>query len=71
MGRCHLTGLHTYDLLRNPSYYNIYQYEAADVEGRDKLIDDGDDDDTNNAFQSDFVRLILNLAYIHEDERLQ
>jgi hypothetical protein len=69
MGRCHLTGLHTYDLLRNPSYYNIYQYEAADVEGRDRLIEDGDNDDTNNAFQSDFVRLILNLPYIHEDDR--
>jgi hypothetical protein len=41
------------------------------VEGRERLIDDGDNDDTNNAFQSDFVRLVLNLAYIHEDERLK
>ena len=70
MGRCHLKGLHTYDLLRNQNYYNQFQYEAADVEGRDKLIEDEDQDDSNNAFQSDFVRLILNLAYIHEDERL-
>ena len=50
MGRCHLLGLHTYDLLRNPFYYNQFQYEAADVKERGKIIDDGDNDDSNNMF---------------------
>ena len=50
MGRCHLEGLHSYDLLRNPQYYNLFQYEAVYTKDREKYINDGDRDDSNNAF---------------------
>lgn len=68
MGRCHLTGTHTYDILRNPSYWQAFQYIAASVPERNKFIKDGDDDDGNNSYQSDLVRLVLNLSFLSEDE---
>lgn len=68
MGRCHLTGTHTYDILRNPSYWQAFQYIAASVPNRNKFIKDGDDDDGNNSYQSDLVRLVLNLSFLSEEE---
>lgn len=45
-----MTGIHTYDLLRNPSYVEQFQYFAAYLPDRDSLIvDDDSDEDNNNA----------------------
>lgn len=68
MGRCHLTGIHTYDILRNPVYWQSFQYISAAIPDRWKYIKDGDDDDTNNPEQSDFVRRILNLSFLPPEE---
>lgn len=68
MGRCHLTGIHTYDILRNPVYWQAFQYISAAIENRGKYIKDGDNDDSNNHDQSDFVRRILNLSFLPPDE---
>ena len=40
---------------------------AAEDERNDMIIDD-DDDESNDAAQSDFVRVALNLAYLTETE---
>lgn len=37
---------------------------SPSVNNREKYIKDGDDDDSNNVYQSDLVRLVLNLAYL-------
>lgn len=47
-GRCHLQGVHTYDILRNPKYIQMFQYVSPAIENREKFIKDGDDDDDNN-----------------------
>ena len=59
-----MTGCHTYDILKNPQYVTAFQYYAADLPSRDDFILDNDDSDENNSGQSDFVRIILNLAFM-------
>jgi len=63
-----LTGIHTYDLLRNPSYIQAFQYYSADLPDRDAFIIDDDDDQDNNNAQSDYVRILMSLAYIKPHE---
>lgn len=60
--------MHTYDILRNPHYYQAFQYYAANLDGRKDYIIDGDDDDKNDCAQSDLVRIVLNLAFLSEEE---
>lgn len=67
-GKFHLKGVHTYDLLRNPLYQQAFQYFSADLDDRKEYIVDGDDDDTNDCAQSDLVRIVLNLAFLTEDD---
>ena len=67
MGRCHLQGIHTYDILRNPAYYQEFQYFSPAIPNRNNLIKDGKKGD-DKGYQSDLVRLILNLAFIRQDE---
>lgn len=46
----HLTGIHSYDILRNPTYVTLFQYYSADLPDRDDfIIDDDDNNDNNNA----------------------
>jgi hypothetical protein len=59
-----LQGVHTYDLLRNPAYIQAFQYYSADLADRDHFIIDDDDSEDNNNVQSDYVRVLLSLAYI-------
>lgn len=63
----HLTGVHCYSILRNPTYCHAFQYYAA-YENRAALIKDDDDDSTNDAAQSDIVAIALNLAYLTEEK---
>ena len=64
----HLQGVHTYDILRNPIYTQAFQYFSADLADRKDYIIDGDNDETNDCAQSDLVRIILNLAFLQEEE---
>jgi hypothetical protein len=57
-------GIHTYNILRNPYYVHAFQYVSPYMENRNNLIKDGDNDDSNNAYQSDLVKMALNLAYM-------
>ena len=50
MGKCHLQGIHTYDILRNPAYVQAFQYVSPHIPNRESYIKDGDDDDANNAY---------------------
>lgn len=59
-----MIGIHTYDILRNPNYNQQFQYFSADLPGRDDFIIDDDDDNENNNAQSDYVRILLSLAYL-------
>ena len=50
MGRGHLQGVHSYDILANPLYLDDFQYFSADMEDREKyIIDDDEDEDNDNA----------------------
>jgi len=54
--------------LRNPIYSQLFQYYAADLDDRADYIIDGDTDASNDCAQSDLVRIILNLAFLTEDD---
>lgn len=59
-----LQGTHSYDILANPLYFDDFQYVSAAEDDRNDIIIDDDDDEGNDAAQSDFVRVALNLAYL-------
>mmetsp|Transcript_33793 Transcript_33793/g.44593 ORF Transcript_33793/g.44593 Transcript_33793/m.44593 type:complete len:100 (-) Transcript_33793:172-471(-) len=63
-----LQGVHSYDMLANPLYFDDFQYITASREDRDLLIIDGDDNEGDDAAQSDLVRVALSLAYMTEEE---
>lgn len=63
-----IQGVHSYDILANPLYYDDFQYVSASLEDRMKYIIDDDDDEGNDAVQSDIVRLALNFAYMKEED---
>ena len=68
INKCHLEGIHTYDILRNPTYVQNFQYVSPNIEDRENIIKDGDDDNENNAYQSDLIKIALNLAFMTKDE---
>lgn len=63
-----LQGVHTYDILANPLYTDDFQYFSADLVDRQKYIIDDDEDEENDNAQSDLVRVVLNLAFLSEEE---
>jgi hypothetical protein len=64
----HLQGVHCYDILRNPLYVSAFQYFSADLDNRKEYIIDGNKDESDDFAQSDLVRIVLNLAFLTEDE---
>ena len=48
-----------------------FQYVTAAEDDRNDMIIDDDDDESNDAAQSDFVRVALNLAFLTEKEARQ
>ena len=66
-----LQGVHSYDILANPLYLDDFQYVTAAEDDRNDMIIDDDDDESNDAAQSDFVRVALNLAFLTEKEARQ
>ena len=63
-----LQGVHSYDILANPLYLDDFQYVTAAEDDRNEMIIDDDEDESNDAAQSDFVRVALNLAYLTEKD---
>lgn len=66
-GKNSLKGVHSYDILANPLYFDDFQYFSAAMEDRQDYIVDDDSDEENDCAQSDLVRFVLNLAFVHED----
>ena len=62
-----VTGTPWYQILSNPDYADAMYYIGAHVEGREKYIKDGDEDEGNDCEQSDIVMILLNLACIPDD----
>ena len=65
-----IQGVHCYDMLANPDYAQQLQYVPADVPNRNLMIQDDDEDESNDAFTCDAVKIILNLAMV-DDHRAQ
>lgn len=63
-----LQGVHSYDILANPLYLDDFQYVTAAEVDRDQMIIDDDSDEENDSAQSDLVRVMINLAYLTENE---
>ena len=59
-----ISGTPWYNILSNPDYADAFYYIGANIEDREKLIKDGDDDEGNDCEQSDIVMILLNLACI-------
>jgi len=63
-----MKGTHTYDILANPLYLDDFQYFTAADDDREKYIIDDDSDEDNDNAQSDLVRMVLNLAFMTEEQ---
>lgn len=67
MGKSHMKGTHCYDILANEQYLDDFQYFSPALENRNEYIKDDDEDEGNDAAQSDLVKMVLNLAFMHEE----
>lgn len=63
-----MQGVHSYDILANPLYLDDFQYVTAAEDDRDEMIIDDDENEGNDSAQSDLVRVMINLAYLTEEE---
>jgi hypothetical protein len=62
-----IKGVHCYDILANPSYVKAFQYMSPAMDNRAEYIIDDDEDEDNDNAQSDLVKMILNLAFLTEE----
>ena len=58
-----IQGVAWYNVLANPIYARMFNFIEVNVESREDLIVDGDDDEGNDCEQSDMVQVLLNLAF--------
>jgi hypothetical protein len=64
-----MKGTHCYDILANEQYQTAFQYYSPHLdEDRNDFIKDDDEDESNDAIQSDFVKMMLNLAFFTEKD---
>merc|ERR1712070_880272 len=63
-----MQGVHTYDILANPNYSDMFQYVSAAIPNRTDFIIDDDEDEGNDAIQSDIVKAVLNLAFYTKEK---
>ena len=54
--------------MRNPNYHKAFQYLSPYIEDRNSYITDGNDIEEDNCYQSDLVRIVLNLAFLKEED---
>jgi hypothetical protein len=63
-----IKGTHSYEILANEAYMKNFQYFSPHLDDdRNDFIKDDDEDESNDAIQSDFVKLMLNLAFLPPD----
>ena len=55
-------------MLANPDYQASFQYVPVDVPNRALIIQDDDEDESNDYIQCDLVKIALNLAMLREDQ---
>lgn len=65
-GKATIQGVPCYDMLSNPEYVRFFQYVPADIPNRNLMIQDDDDDESNDAIQCDIVKIALNMANLDE-----
>ena len=66
-----IKGTHCYDILANELYQKDFQYFSPHLDdARNDFIKDDDEDESNDAIQSDFVKVMLNLAFYSENDLL-
>ena len=63
-----MKGVHCYDILANPLYLDDFQYYSAALPDREDYIIDDDEDERNDCAQSDLVKMVLNLAFLTEEQ---
>lgn len=68
IGKSHMKGTHCYDILANEQYLDDFQYFSPARENRNEFIKDDDEEEGNDAAQSDLVKMILNLAFLSEEQ---
>lgn len=62
-----LKGIHSYDILANPTYSFAFKYVSAAKQDREDYIND----DKEGNSQSDLVRAVLGLAYLKDIENFK
>lgn len=67
LGKTHMAGTHSYDILANELYLDDFQYFSPSKPDRNEYIKDDDEDEDNDAAQSDLVKMVLNLAFMPRD----
>lgn len=65
-----ISGVASYDILANPDYQQAFQYVPVSVPNRSLMIQDDDEDESNDEIQCDVVRIALNLA-MQSEQRTQ
>lgn len=70
-----VSGIHSYDILRNPFYAEKFQYISMYIHNHPEGVDrakihfNGDSNEANNECQSDLVRLALFLPFMSQDDQ--
>ena len=62
-----MQGTPFYDILSNRDYADQFCYIGAHVPEREKLLEDGDDNDEDNTEQADMVQILLNLGAVSDN----
>lgn len=63
-----LMGIHTYDILANPFYVDQFEYISPVIANRKVVINDGDDDESNDLYQQNVIKMALSIAYYNQQE---
>lgn len=66
LGNNHLTGIHTYDILRNPKYEGEFQYKPPSDLNRLDTGGLGDSDSLEYTWFHDKIKLYLNMSYMRD-----
>ena len=62
-----MQGTPFYDILSNRNYADQFCYIGAHIPEREKLLEDGDENEEDNCEQADMVQILLNLAAVSDN----